>query len=96
MHFLVLQKNIHELQEGDKVRVLDPFDSAVVGVGRIHSLSIIHGENLKGTSDANVKLVRVTSNVPLVYEDKLDGAIHLKEKEGSFARWPIIFLEKMN
>lgn len=72
------------------------FDIAVVGVGRINSLSIIHGENLKGMSDANVELARVTSNIPLVYEDKLDGAIRLKEKEGSFARWPIIFLEKMN
>jgi len=39
---------------------------------------------LKGTRDANVNILKVTSNVPLAYEDKIDGATFLKEKEGSF------------
>ncbi|XP_057853139.1 uncharacterized protein LOC131063370 [Cryptomeria japonica] len=78
------QKCIDKLKEEDKVRVLDTFDGVVVGIGKIHSLSIIHGVNLKGTGDANVNILKVTSNIPLSYEDKIDGVVYLKEKEGTF------------
>jgi hypothetical protein len=93
--FFFLQKCVDKLKEGDKVKVLDPYDGDVVGIGRIHSLSILHGINLKGSEDANVNILKVTSNVPLAYEDKIDGAVRLKEKEGTFTRWPLKYLQKM-
>ena len=74
---------------------MDPYDGDVAAIGRIHSLSIIHGSNLNGTGDANVNIIKVTSNVPLAYEDKIDGAVRLKEKEGAFTRWPLKYLQKM-
>lgn len=74
---------------------MDPFNGDVVGIGWIHSISIIHGVNLKGTRDANVNILKVTSNVPLAYEDKIDGATFLKEKEGSFTWWPLKYFQKM-
>ena len=64
--------------EGDKVRVLYPHDGFVARIGWIHSLSIAHGDNLKGIGDANVNIIMVTKNIPLVYDDKADGAISLK------------------
>ena len=79
--------------EGDKVRVLYPHDGFVVGIGRIHSLSIAHGVNLKGTGDENVNIIMVTKNIPLVYDDKVDGAISLKQKVGTFTRWPLKYLQ---
>ena len=93
--FFLLQKCVDKLKEGDKVKVLDPYDGDVVGIGRIHSLSILHGINLKGIEDANVNILKVTSNVPLAYEDKIDGVVCLKEKEGNFTRWPLKYLQKM-
>ena len=75
--------------------MLDPLDGDVVGIGQIHSLSTVHGVNLKGTMDANVNILKVTSNIPLVYEDKIDGVVHLKEKEGTFTQWPLKYLKKM-
>ena len=61
--FLFLQKRIdHKLQEGDKVKVLDPYDSYPMGIGWIHSLSIIHGVKLSASGDANVNIIKVTSN----------------------------------
>ena len=65
--FFFLQECIDKLKEGDKVKVLDPLDGDVVGIGWIHSLSIVHGVNLKGIGDANVNILKVTSNIPLVY-----------------------------
>ncbi|XP_057850294.2 uncharacterized protein LOC131060884 [Cryptomeria japonica] len=73
------EKRNDKFNEGDKVRLLDPFDSVVVSIGRIHSLSILHGVNLKGTCNANVNILTVTSNIRLPYEDKIDGVICLKE-----------------
>jgi hypothetical protein len=94
--FLFLQKCVdHKLQEGDKVKVLDPYDSAPVGIGRIHSLSIIHGVKLSRSGDANVNIIKVTRNIPLPYDDKIEGFVHLKEMEGSFTRWPLRYLQKM-
>jgi hypothetical protein len=94
--FLFLQKCIdHKLQEGDKVKLLDPYDDATVGIRQIHSLSIIHGVKLSGSGDTNVNVIKVTSNIPLLYEDKIDGFVRLKEKEGSFTRWPLKYLQKM-
>ena len=87
-------RKIDKLKEGDKVKVLDPYDGHVSSIGIIHSLSILHGENLNGTRDANVNIIIVTSNVPLAYEDKINGAICLKEKEGTFIQWPLKYLEK--
>ena len=75
-----LQKFVDKLQEGDKVKVLDLYNSADVGIGWIHSLYTIHGVNLNGLGDANVNILKVKSNVPLLYEDKIDGCSHLKEK----------------
>ena len=86
LFFFFLQKCVDKLKEGDKAKFLDPYDGDVVGIGQIHSLSILHGINLKWTKDANVNILKVTSNVPLTYEDKIDGAISLKEKEGTFTR----------
>ena len=90
-----LQKCVDKLKEGDKVKVLDPYDGDVVGIGWIHSLSILHGINLEGTEDTNLNIFKVTSNVPLAYEDKIDGAVHLKEKEGTFTQWPLRYLQTM-
>ena len=96
--FCFLQRSIipggHEvLQEGETVKILDPYDGAIAGIGRIHSLSVIHGVAL-GLEDANVNVINVTSNIPLPYEDKIDGCLRLKEKERSFIRWPKKYLEK--
>ena len=87
-----LQKYFDKLKEGDKVKVLDPYDGHVSNIGIIHSLSILHGENMNGTGDADVNIIKVTSNVLLsYYEDKIDGVVHLKEKEGTFTQWPSIW-----
>ena len=90
-----LQKYFDKLKEVDKVKVLDPYDGCVSSIEIIHSLSILHGENLNGTGEANVNIMTVTSNVPLAYEDKIDGVVRLKEKEGAFTRWPLKYLQKM-
>ena len=83
--FSFLQKSIgHKLQEGDKVHVLDPYDNTLVGIGRIHSLSLIHGVNLNGSGDGNVNIIKVTRNILLPYDEKIEGSLLLKEKEGSF------------
>jgi hypothetical protein len=65
------------------VKALDPYDSVIVGFEEIHSLSIIHEVTLS-PEDANANIINVASNIPLPYEDKLDGCKHLKEKKGSF------------
>ena len=94
--FLFLHKCIdHKLQEGDKVKLLDSYDDAIVGIGQIHSLSIIHGVKLSGSRDANVNVINVTSNIPFFYKDKIDGSVHLKKKEGRFTWWPFKYLQKM-
>ena len=85
----------HKIQEGDKVKVLDPYDSAPMLIGRIHSLSIMHGFKLSGSGDANVNIIKVTRNIPLPYDDKIEGFVHLKEMEGSFTQWPLRYLQKM-
>ena len=91
--FLFLQKCVdHKLQEGDKVKVLDPYDSAHVGIGWIRSLSIIDGVKLSRLGDANVNIMNVTRNIPLPYDDKIERFVHLKEMEGSFTRWPLRYL----
>ena len=64
--------------EGDKVRVLYLHDGSIAGIGWIHSLSIAHGVNLKGIGEVNVNIIMVTKNIPLVYDDKVDGEISLK------------------
>lgn len=71
------------LQVGDKVNILDLYDGAISGIGGIKSLSVIHGVPL-GLEDSNVNFINVTSNIPLLYEDKIDGRFRLKEKEKSF------------
>jgi len=86
----------HKLQEGDKVHVLDPYDSTPVGIGRIHSLSLLHGVNLNGTGDANVNIIKVTRDILLPYHDKIEGSFLLKEKEGSFTRWSLKYLQKIS
>ena len=61
----------HEvLQEGEKVKILDPYDSSISDIGQIHSLSAIHAM-AHGHEDANVNVINVTSNIPLLYEDKI-------------------------
>ena len=65
-----------------------------MGIGQIYSLSIIHGFKLKGTRDANVNILKVTSSIPRAYEDKIDGVVRLKEKEGTFTWWPLKYLQK--
>nr|ADE77413.1 unknown [Picea sitchensis] len=71
----------HKLQEGDKVKVLDLYDIALVGIERIHSLYIIHGVKLSRSGDANVNIIKVTRNMPLPYDEKIEGYVHLKEME---------------
>ena len=44
---------------------------------------MIHGVPL-GLEDANVNVIHVTSNIPLAYDDKIDGCECLKETEISF------------
>ena len=80
------------LREGENVKILDPYDGAIARIGRIHSLSMIHGVAL-GLEDANVNAINVTSNIPLPYEDKIYGCLCLKEKERSFIRWLKKYLE---
>lgn len=75
------------------MNILDPYDSAIAGIERIQSISIIHGEPLV-PKDANVNFINVTSNIPLPYEDKIDGCVDLKEKENIFTWWPKKYLEK--
>jgi hypothetical protein len=75
--------------------VLDPFYSGTMIIGWIHSLSIIHGVKLKGKGDANINILKVTSNILIAYEDKIDEFFHLKEKEGTFTWWHLNFLKKM-
>jgi len=85
----------HKLQEVDKVNVLDPYDSTPMSIGRIHSLSLIHGFNLNGTRDANFNIIKVTRDILLPYDGKIEGSFLLKEKEGSFTRWPLKYLQKI-
>jgi len=68
------------------VNILDPYDGAIAKIVRIHSLSKIHGVAL-GPKDANVNVINVTSNIPLLYEDKIDGCGSLKDKERNFTQW---------
>jgi hypothetical protein len=75
------------------VNILDPYDSAISGTGYIQSLTVIHGVPL-GLEDANVCVMNVTSNIPLAYEDKIDGYECLKQMERSFIRWPKKYLKK--
>ena len=84
----------HEvLKEGENVKILDPYDGVIASIGRIHSLSVIHGVAL-GLEDENFNVINVTSNIPLPYEDKIDGCLCFKEKERSFIWWPKKYLEK--
>ena len=75
--------------------MLDLYDNSPVVIGWIHSLSIIHGVKLSGSGDANVNIINATSKIPLPYDDKIEGFVCLKEMEGSFARWPLRYLQKM-
>jgi hypothetical protein len=75
------------------VKVLDQYDGASVDTGRIHSLFVIHRVALS-PEDANVNIIKVTSNIPLPYVYKIDGCSHFKEKEGSFTWWAKKYLEK--
>ena len=94
--FLFLQKCIdHKLQEGDKVKLLDPYDDTTVGIRRIYTSSIIHEVKLSGSGNIDVNVIKVTSNIPLLYEDKVDGFVLMKEKEESFTWWPLKYLQKM-
>ena len=90
-----MQKYFDKLKEGDKVNVLDPYDVHVVGIERIHFLSILHGPNLNGTAHANLNIITVKSNVLLAYEDKIDGVACVKEKDETFTLWSLNYLDKM-
>jgi len=46
-------------------------------------------------TDANIVVLSVSSNIPVAYEDPMDGCKRLKETEQSFIRWPKIYLKKM-
>jgi len=69
-----------------RVKVLYPYDDVSTNIGQIHSLYVIHRVTLI-PEDANVNIIKVTSNIPLPYVDKIDGCICLKANEGSFTRW---------
>ena len=73
---------------------MDPYDGAIAWNGRIQSLTKIHGVPLEET-DANIVVLSVSSNIPVAYEDPMDGCKRLKETEQSFIRWPKIYLKKM-
>ena len=97
---MFLQKCYARIQERDKVKVLDPYDGDVVGIGRIKSQSIDHGFKLS-IGDTNVNILKAINNISLFYKDKpffykhkIDGCTHLKEKEESFTGWPLKYLEK--
>ena len=75
------------------MNILDPYDSAIVRIGQIQSLYVTHGVAL-GPEDANVNVIKVASNIPLPYEDKIDGCARLKDMESSFTQWPKKYLEK--
>lgn len=75
------------------MNILDPYDGAIAGIGRTQSLSAIHEAPL-GLEDANVNVINVTTNIPLPFEDKIDGCVRLKEKEKSFTQSPKKYLEK--
>jgi len=75
------------------VNILDPYNGVIAGTGYIQSLVVIHGVPL-GPEDANVCVINVTSNIPLAYEDKIDGYEHLKHIERSFIQWPKKYLKK--
>jgi len=70
-----------------KVKLLDLYDDVIVGIRRIVKLS--------RSGDTNVNVIKVTSNIPLLYEDKVDGFVLMKEKEESFTWWPLKYLQKM-
>ena len=53
---------------------------------------MIHGMALS-LADANSNVINVTSNIPLLYEDKIDGCLYLKEKKRSFIWRPEKYLE---
>lgn len=82
--FFLLQKCFGKLKEWDKVKVWNPYDGCVSSIEIIHSPSILYGANLNEIGDANTNIVMVTSNISFSYEDKIDRAICLKEKEGTF------------
>ena len=99
--FHFLQRSIirggHEvLQEGETVKILDPYDGGIAGIGRIHSLFVIHGVALclKDENVNSINVINVTSNISLPYEDGIDGCLYLKEKERIFIRFPKKYLEK--
>ena len=54
---------------------------------------MIHGVPL-GPEYAIVNVIHVTSNIPLSYEDTIDGCECLKEAEMSFIQWSKKFLGK--
>ena len=58
-------------------------------------LSILHGSNFNGTRNANVNIINITSNVLLPYEDKIDRALCVKEKDGTFTWLSLNYLQKM-
>ena len=78
---------------GDDVNILDPYDGAITGTERIQSLTNIHGVPLEETN-ANIVVLSISSNIPIAYEDLMDGFESLKETEKSFIRWPKIYLKK--
>jgi len=61
------------------MKLLDPYDGASARIGRIHSLYVIHGVELS-PKDANVNIIKVTSNIPLPYVDEINGCSCSKEK----------------
>ena len=92
-NFYFVDIYIDKLKQGDKVKVLELYDgNNVVSVGWINSLSILDGANFNGTRDANVNIIKITNNVLLPYEDKIDRALHLKEKDGTFTRLSLNYL----
>ena len=57
---------------------MDPYDDDIIGIGWIHSFFVIQYGVAFGPEDENVNVINVTSNIPLPYEDKIDGCIGLK------------------
>lgn len=69
------------------------YDGAIVGTGWIQSLVIIHGVFLS-PEYANINVIDVTSNIPIVYEDTINGCECLKEIVKSFNGWAKKYLRK--
>lgn len=62
------------------MKVLDPYDGAITVFVQIHLLFIIRGVT-SSLEDFNANIIKVTSNISLLYENKLDGWKCLKEKK---------------